>query len=136
MLSEAAQPPLIANALGDRVPPVQAPFQCCHPEAGAARRGISHSCRRLRSVICVTFALSERSLAVFAGSGWHSGRLLMSDPLHRLIGQLVERCHTHLEMLFFGVFDLVVANPVQALHEHHHGRHSGTRDFRGVMQRS
>ena len=62
--------------------------------------------------------------------------LTRSDPLHRLRGQPVERLHRPLEMLLFRVLDLVVTDPVQTLHEHHHRRHTGARHFRGVVQRA
>ena len=39
-------------------------------------------------------------------------------------------------MFFFRVLDFVVADAVQALNEHHHGRNAGAGDFRGVMQRT
>jgi hypothetical protein len=37
-------------------------------------------------------------------------------------------------MLFFCVLDLVVADAVQALHEHHDGRNAGARDFGSVVE--
>ena len=39
-------------------------------------------------------------------------------------------------MFFFCVLDFVVADAVEALDEHHHGRHAGARDFGGVVQRA
>ena len=46
----------------------------------------------------------------------HSSLVTLLDPLHRLVRQLVEGGHTHLQMFFFRVLDFVVADAVQALH--------------------
>src|ERR1044072_612800 len=58
------------------------------------------------------------------------------DPPHRFLRQLIERGYRQFQMLFLRVFDLVMADAVQALREHHHRRHTGTRDFGGVVQRA
>ena len=55
-------------------------------------------------------------------------------PLHRLLRQLVECGHAEFEMFFLRVLDFIVADAVQALHKHHHCRHAGARDLRGVVQ--
>ena len=39
-------------------------------------------------------------------------------------------------MFFLRVLDFVVADAMQALDEHHHGRHARSRDFGGVVQRA
>ena len=39
-------------------------------------------------------------------------------------------------MFLFRVLDLVVADPVQALHEHHDRRHAGARHFGCIVQRA
>ena len=57
-------------------------------------------------------------------------------PLHRLLRQLVECGHAEFEVFFLRVLDFVVADAVQALDEHHHGRDARCRDFSGVMQRA
>ena len=62
--------------------------------------------------------------------------ILLLNPLHRLLRQFVERGHAKFQVFFLRVLDLVVADAVQALHEHHHGRHAGARDFGGVVQRA
>src|ERR1051325_2847952 len=58
------------------------------------------------------------------------------DPPHRFLRQLIERGYRQFQMLFLRVFDLVMADAVQALREHHHRRHTGTRDFCGIVQRA
>src|SRR5947209_3740505 len=52
-----------------------------------------------------------------------SGRDL-PDPGHRLVRELIERRDRQLEMFFFSVFDLIVTDAAQALHEHHDSWHS------------
>src|SRR5690606_27585792 len=59
-----------------------------------------------------------------------------AQPPHRLLGELVEGHHRHLEVLLLGVLDLVVRDAVEALHEEHHRRHARARDLRGVVQRT
>ena len=61
---------------------------------------------------------------------------LCFDPRHGFVRQFVERRDTHGEMLLLGVLYFVVADPVQALREHHHGRHPGHGYLRRVVQRS
>jgi len=61
---------------------------------------------------------------------------LCFDPRHGFLRQFVECRDTHGEMFLFGVLDFVVADPVQALREHHHGRHPGHGYLRRVVQRS
>ena len=56
------------------------------------------------------------------------------NPRHRLLREFVERLHAQLEVLLFCVLDLIVTDAVQTLNKHHHGRHSRTRDFGGVVQ--
>src|SRR2546425_637330 len=58
------------------------------------------------------------------------------NPPHRLLRQLVERGHAEFEVFFLCVLDFIVADAVQTLDEHHHGRHAGARDFGGVVQRA
>ena len=50
--------------------------------------------------------------------------LTRRDPLDRLRRQPIERPHRQLEVLLLRVLDLVVTDPVQTLHEHHHRRHA------------
>ncbi len=64
------------------------------------------------------------------------GVLTASDPAHRLVCQPVESGHAHLQMLFLRVFDLVVTDAMQALHEHHDGRNTGAGHLGRVMQRT
>ena len=56
------------------------------------------------------------------------------NPPHRFLGEFVEGGHTPFEVFLPGILDFVVADAVQALDEHHHGRHAGARDFGGVVQ--
>ncbi|MEY2498758.1 MAG: hypothetical protein QOD12_2314 [Verrucomicrobiota bacterium] len=53
------------------------------------------------------------------------------DPMYRFIGKFVEGSDRQLEMLFFRVLDLVVANAVEALHEHRDGGDARARHFGG-----
>ena len=46
------------------------------------------------------------------------------------------RRHTEFEVLLLRVLDLVVADAVQALDEHHHGRDARAGDFRRIVQRA
>src|SRR5712691_7104271 len=56
-------------------------------------------------------------------------------PTHRLVRQFIESGHCHFEMLLLGVLDLVVTDPVQTLHKHHHGGNTGARDLGRIVQR-
>ena len=58
------------------------------------------------------------------------------NPLHRLLREFVERGHAKFQMFFLRVLDFVVADAVQALDKHHYRRHTGGRDFGGVVQRA
>ena len=52
------------------------------------------------------------------------------------MGEFVESSYGHREMFFFGVFDFVVADAVEALDEHHDGGDAGAGDFGGVVERA
>src|ERR1051325_10382157 len=60
----------------------------------------------------------------------------LPDPAHRLVGELVESGPRYFKSLSCAVLNLVVANAVQTLNEHHHRWTPGTRDFGGVVQRT
>src|SRR5262249_42933572 len=60
----------------------------------------------------------------------------LPDPGHRLVRESDERADGKFEMLFFSVFDLVVADAAQALNEHHDRWNSSARDFGCVVQRT
>jgi hypothetical protein len=60
-------------------------------------------------------------------------RLLAENPTHSFGGEAVECFHGHLQMIFAGVFDFVVADALERLDEHHHCRDAGTRDLSGVV---
>ena len=61
--------------------------------------------------------------------------MLGCNPPHRLLREFIKRGDAEFEVFFLRVLDLVVADAVQALNEHHHGRHTRRRDFGGVVQR-
>src|SRR5690606_9288405 len=63
-------------------------------------------------------------------------RLLLLDPTHGLLRQRVKSYYRLLEVLLFGVLDLVVRDAMQALHEQHHRRYAGPCDFGCIVQRS
>ena len=52
----------------------------------------------------------------------------------RFGSQAIEGGHGHLQMFFARILNLIVADAAKRLHEHHYGRDTGARDFRGVMQ--
>src|SRR5205085_9956779 len=56
------------------------------------------------------------------------------DPPNRLGCQLVEGGHGQFEVFFLRVLDLVVADAVEALDEHHDGGDAGAGDFGGVVE--
>ena len=56
------------------------------------------------------------------------------DPLHSLVGEPVERENRQFDMFLFRILNLVVADPLKRLHEHHHDWNAGARHFRRVMQ--
>jgi hypothetical protein len=53
-----------------------------------------------------------------------------------LLGQSIESGDAKFQMLFLGVFDLIVTDTVKALHEHHYGGNTGTSHFGRVMERA
>ena len=65
-----------------------------------------------------------------------AGGGLGAEPGEGFAGEAVEGGDGEVEVLLAGVFDLVVADAAQRLHEHHHGGDAGAGDFRGVMQRA
>ena len=56
------------------------------------------------------------------------------NPPHRLLRQSVERAYAEFKVFFLRILDLVVADAVEALDEHHHRGHACGRDFSGVVQ--
>src|ERR1035438_6620421 len=76
---------------------------------------------------------STRSFSVFRALVLAASFL---NPLHRLLREFVERGHAKFQMFFLRVLDFVVADAVQALDKHHYRRHTGGRDFGGVVQRA
>jgi hypothetical protein len=75
--------------------------------------------------------------------------LIGSSPIYRRISSVIDWTRSHclvrkpvegddglFEMLFFRVLDLVVADAVEALDEHHDGRDAEAGDFGGVMERA
>jgi len=51
--------------------------------------------------------------------------------IHRMVffRELVKRMHAKFEVILPCIFNFIVADAVQALDKHHHGRHAGCRDF-------
>ena len=67
----------------------------------------------------------------------HEGSILWivsSNPHHRLECKLIESRHGQLQMFLHRVLDLVVADAVKTLHEHHDGGNAGACDFGGVVE--
>ncbi len=56
------------------------------------------------------------------------------DPRHYFIGQTIHRGDTEFEMFLFRILDLVMTDPVQTLHEHHHRGNAHAGHFSGIMQ--
>src|SRR4051812_47662066 len=56
------------------------------------------------------------------------------DPGDCAVGQPVERRDRELEMLVAGVLELCVGQAAEALHEQHHGRHTGAGDLGGIVE--
>ena len=56
------------------------------------------------------------------------------DPPDGLVGEFVEGGHGQGEVFFFGVFDFVVADAVEALDEHHDGGDAELSDGGGVVK--
>ena len=55
-------------------------------------------------------------------------------PPNRFVCKLIEGGNSEGEMLFLRVLDLVVADAVEALHEHHDGGDAEAGDFGGVVE--
>lgn len=80
------------------------------------------------------------------GGGWESesveseGHLLESAsstyPADRFFRESVERFHGQGDVLPTCVLDFVVADPVETLHEKHHGRDARHRHLRGIVKRT
>jgi len=68
----------------------------------------------MRSVTIATRQISSRARSS-----------IPSDALHRFFRKFVERGHSHFDVLFFGVLNLIVTDAAEALDEHHHGGDSG-----------
>lgn len=58
------------------------------------------------------------------------------DEVHRFGGEAVEGSYTEFEMVFFCVFDFVVADAAEGLDEHHYCGDSGAGDFGSVVERT
>src|SRR5205085_2688120 len=58
------------------------------------------------------------------------------DPPNCLIGKRVEGDDSQFEMLLFRVFNLIVADAMEALDEHHDGGDAGAGDFGGIVERA
>ena len=101
---------------------------------GVARRLVGVAvCVWLLSSIGWTKLATLRSLWPW---DWRSTRLSLGDPVSCLCRQSIQRGDGEFEMLFAGVFDLVVADAAERLHEHHHRGDAGAGDFGGVVQRA
>jgi hypothetical protein len=64
------------------------------------------------------------------------GALLRSHPREGFGGEAVVGGDGEVEMVFAGVFDLVVADAAQGLDEHHYRGDAGAGDFGGVVERA
>ena len=62
-------------------------------------------------------------------------KLFPRHPLHHLVRQLIKRGDAEFEVFFLGILDLVVADAMQTLDEHHDGGNARGGDFGGIVQR-
>ena len=56
--------------------------------------------------------------------------------LNCLLRQSVESDHSSFKVFFLRVLNLIVAEPVKALNEHHHGGDPRPRHFGGIVKRT
>src|SRR5471032_378891 len=104
-------------------------FSACKNRDSSIQRFFSTSSRCITAICPAgppklmnpSFSQKRRaSRKVGADAAGDMGKSLpAADPRHHLRRQLVEGRHAQLEVLLLRVLDLVVADAVQALHEHH-----------------
>ena len=86
---------------------------------------------RSPSTVVVSVAIIKDSGSSFQAE-WRKSQLII-DPFDRQGGQAVKSTDSGFDVFFPGVFDFVVADAVQALDKHHHGRDAEAGNFGGIM---
>jgi|ERR1700693_6208908 len=59
---------------------------------------------------------------------------IANNPIYSFGSEAVESDYGHFEVLFLGVFNLIMADAVEGLHEHHDGGDAGAGNFGCVVE--